>query len=85
MSGGHSDTSTVNDVCFTSQNTIAVTEGAITISSIEPSNTVDGRGPTSYHKEMTLTFSTENGIPDGGKIVLLMDSDWEPTLSTCKV
>jgi hypothetical protein len=34
---------------------------------------------------MTITFSTTNGIPASGSIVIVMDSDWDPTLDTCEV
>jgi len=50
---------------------------------MEPSGQIDGRGPTSYHVSMTLVFSTENGIPSNGTILIVMDSDWDPTEDSC--
>lgn len=82
MIAGTSDTAAVND-CYFSTETITVINGVITIGSVSPSGSIVGRGPTSYHETIAVNFSTEFGIPTNGKIIIVIDNNWEATMETC--
>lgn len=58
-----------------------MTAGDITVTTNNPT-TVVGRGPTSYHSTVTITFTTDHGIPDGGEINISLDSAWATTDTT---
>lgn len=53
-----------------------MTLGAITNLTYTPADIV-GRGPTSYHTNMSVAFTVPTGIPSGGRIHILVDSNWE--------